>query len=625
MTDASPERGHRSRLPLPRLFAELKRREVFRVVAVYGASSLVVLEAADLVFPLAGLPSWTVRVVFWTAVLGFPVAVGLSWAFDVTAEGVQRTSDARPGEIDEILDAPALSRWTSGLLALGGLGLFALGFLGGMTSGPTGEAPATVETTRSEGGTAFVAPEDDPRPAIAVLAFADMSPERDQQYFSDGISEEILTALSHVRGLRIAARSSSFTYSARDADLRTAGMEMGVPYLLAGTVRKDGDQLRITAELVSASDGFRVWSDTYDRRLENVFAVQSEIAEAIADALRVPLGLSRDELVSPTLDMDAYDLYLTARAALSTRGQGGTAEAIRLFEAAVRLDSTWAPAWAGLSEAHAIHPLYAGGDRESVDSAVWANSLADGERAARRALELDPASASARIALGSILRDRWEWAASERELERALELDPDNEEGHLQYAELLWGTGRLDEALVATGRALTLDQAPVFWDVQGFALYMNRRPREAERTLEEGLARDPQGTMHYLRTVLANLLLMEGRYREALDRFAPFLTDSVTFRHLGEALEAGDPALVPEEVVRGTAQVLARLGETDRALDALEHLVFALPYRVQYDIWDPYLAGIRDTPRFRDVILPRVNLEGAVARYASPEATGPGR
>jgi len=222
------------------------------------------------------------------------------------------------------------------------------------------------------------------------------------------------------------------------------------------------------------------------------------------------------------------------------------------------------------------------------------------------------------VALGGVHRDRWEWEDGERELLRALELDPDNEEAHTQYAELLWGMGRMDESLRESERALALDRAPVRLDIHGFNLYMNDRYEEAEALLEEGLATDSVGDVHFLRTVLANLMLFDGRYREAIDRFASYLPDSAGFRQMGEALEAGDATLLPESAGRGWAQALVLLGEPERALDALEESVFAMPFRVQYDIWDPILAPIRDTPRFQSVILPRVRLEGTQPTYAEP-------
>ena len=389
-----------------RWFAEMKRRRVFRVIAVYGTVSFVVLEAASVVFPAIPLPDWSISLVLWLVILGFPFAVVLAWAFELTPDGVKLTAAAAPEEIESIVSAPALTRWPPGLLALGGLVLLAVAFYGGRRSAPGAIEGVPGPPTLAASSLAYVDLADDPRPAIAVLPFADMSPAGDQEYFSDGISEEILTVLSKIRDLRVAARSSAFAYKGRALDPRQVGEELGVPYLLGGSVRKDADQLRISAELVSVSDGSRLWAETYDRRLENVFAIQTEIAEAITEALRIPLGLSGDALVSPTLDMEAHDLYLSARAEMRRRGTGVEA-AVALFEASVASDSMWAPAWAGLAEALALSPLYVLEGDESKDSLLWGTRLRAAEAAARRALVLDPRIASARVALGSIHRDRW--------------------------------------------------------------------------------------------------------------------------------------------------------------------------------------------------------------------------
>jgi len=482
-------------------------------------------------------------------------------------------------------------------------------------------ASSTLPSTSASASDAalYVQPVDDKRPSIAVLSFADMSPKGDQQYFSDGISEEILSVLSRIRDLRVAARATAFTYKGRDLDLRRVGRELGVRYLLGGSVRKDGDQLRITAELVSVADGFRSWSQTYDRRLQNVFAIQSDIAQRIAGELRVPLGIAPEELALPTSDMAAHDLYLNARAAMRRRGEG-IAEAIRLLERAVARDSMWAPAWSGLAEAWALRPLYEGKAGESTDSAVWANSLMKADRAARRALALDPRNAGALVALGTAHFDRWEWEESERALRSALALDPDNHEAHTQYAELLWAVGRLDESAREATRAVELDRAPVRFDALGFALYTNGRYAEAEARLEEGIAIDSSGDVHFLRTVLGRQMLFRGRYREALRRFAFYIGDTASFRLQGEALEHHDPKRL-ERAKQVYAQTWLLLGERERALDELERQVFAMPYRVPFHLWDQILAPLQNERRFQEVILPRVHLQGRVPHYLPAEGT----
>jgi TolB-like protein/Flp pilus assembly protein TadD len=617
---------------LKQLIHEIHRRSLWQVLGIYLVGSWAVLQIADTMASALGLPDWFPPLALGLLVVGLPIVLATAFVQegvpvgrdDPQSEAHQPRDDSPP-----VSTAERLFTWRNatvgGALALG-LGTIiglAAGFYGGRSVAMPAATPGGLQSLGSNSTIApgaYLPPDDDPRPAIAVLPFADMSPDGDQQYFSDGISEEILTVLSRIRGLRVAARSSAFAYGGREMDIGQVGADLQVPYVLGGSVRKDGDQIRVTAELVSVADNFRVWTESYDRRLEGIFAIQTDIAESIAESLRVPLGLAPEGLVVATTDMDAHDLYLNGRAALRRRG-AGVGEAVRLFEAAIARDSAWAPAWAALAQAHAAHPLYTGSGRESTDSTFWADNLDAGAEAARRALELDPQSAAAYIALGSIHRDRWEWEDAERELLLALELDPDNVEAHIQYGELLWGTGRLDESLRQTGWALALDRTPLTLDVHGFVLFMNGRNAEAEALLEEGIAMDAGGDMHYLRTVLANLMLFDGRYREALDRFAYYLVDTTTFRILGTALETGDSAVLPDYGgQRGLAQTLAVLGEEERALDVLEQMVFALPFRVQYDIWDPAFSELWDHPRFQQVILPRVRLEGVEPSFA----TGPG-
>ncbi len=618
----SPEQAVGERLVRPSSDVYALACVLYEMLA--GAPPFTAPNATALIARIIGERPTKLRAVRNTVPVAVEAAVDKALS-KLPADRYQRATEFADALSASARDASSVPRAASVVRAVViGLSLIAAAVLAWVTFGRS--TPSRVaDTSPPASGTSvaarasYVKPSEDPRPAIAVLAFVDMSPQHDQDYFSDGISEEILTALSKIRDLRVAARSTAFGFKGRDLDLKKVGEQLGVRYLLSGSVRKEGDQVRISAELVNAADGFRVWTESYDRRLKNVFAIQAEIAASISEALRVPLGLTRQELVLPTLDMAAHDMYLNGRAALRRRGRG-VDEAIRLFEMAIGRDTNWAPAWAGLAEARAIRPLYDGKAGESWDSTLWATNLAKAEVAAKRALVLDPRSASAHVALGGVHRDRWEWEAGEREYREALKLDPDSHEAHTQYCELLWGMGRLDEALQEAERALALDRAPVRLDTYGFVLYMNRRNAEAEAALNEGIAIDTSGDLHFLRTVLATQLLLEGRYKEALSRFAFYIGDTTRYRMMGDALATRDPRRMPNGTSRALAQTWMLLGDRERALDALQAEVFRLPFRVKFNIWDPNLAALRDTPRFRDVILPRVKLRGAVARLAPSPA-----
>ncbi|MEE8487941.1 MAG: hypothetical protein V3S56_07210, partial [Gemmatimonadota bacterium] len=339
-------------------FAELKRRKVFKVAAVYGATAFVLLQVADLLKEGLNLPTTFIPFITAVMLLGFPLALILAWAFEVTPDGVRKTDAPRPGEIERIVEAPIGKRWPAGLMALAGVGALVTGawWVGRQTAS---EATDTAATTKSA-DTRFALTDaaNDTRPSLAVLPFVNMSAEKEQEYFSDGITEEILNTLARVREIKVVARTSAFAFRGRNLDMRAIGDSLGVEYLIEGSVRKAGNQLRITAQLIDVEDGTHLWSDQYDRAMDDVFAIQTEIAQAIAEALKVPLGLNdASDLVRPTADLEAYDLYLAGRARLKERGPSLN-EAIRLFEAAIARDSSWAPAWAGLAEAKELISWY---------------------------------------------------------------------------------------------------------------------------------------------------------------------------------------------------------------------------------------------------------------------------
>ncbi len=360
-----------------------------------------------------------------------------------------------------------------------------------------------------------------------------MSAAADQEYFADGMTEELLNALAKIREIRVGGRTSSFAYKGQDKDLREIGEELGVQYVVEGSVRKQGDRLRITAQLVDATDNFHLWSESYDRTIDDVFAVQEEIAGAIAEELQVSLGLDEAQtLVAPTGDLDAYELYLTGRARMRERGDG-VAEAVDLFEAAVARDSGWAPGWAGLAQAYSLVPYYGEFESDEEEEASWPESLGAAERAANRALEIDPRNAAAEVALGNVYRDRWEWEAGEQHYLRALEIDPDDVEAHQQYAELLAATGRLDEALRSARRAVKLDPtSAIRLNVLGYILDANGRKDEALLQLE--LAEAHGGAFPAIYGNLVRIYLERGD----VDRAESVLRDEFFPRFVDPDLDA---------------------------------------------------------------------------------------
>lgn len=485
-----------------RFFAELKRRHVFRVAAVYGATAFVVLQVADLLQEALHLPEAFLTGTTVLALLGFPIAIVLAWAYEKTAEGVVRTGAATTEEISEIVAQPASRRWPSGLLALIGVGALALATW--MTfvresSAPVGES-AGVEP---------VAAEVEPigtGPSVAVLPFADMSADGDQEYFADGMAEEILNVLTRIPELRVAARTSSFSYRGSTKDVREIGRELGVGAVLEGSVRQDGDQVRITAQLIDARDGFHLWSETYTRELSGVFAVQDEISHAIVEALEVSLiGDTGTALVSePTESPAAYDEFLRGRYEWNRRGSEGMNAALAHFDRAVELDPEFAPAWAGLAHTWGLIWIY-------DDEKSFRESVARARVAADRAVELDPELPEAYTGLHWATTDVPE---SERALRRAIELNPGYAAAHQWLGELLSDDGRHEEALREGRLAVQLDPLSLAGNLDlGRDLMRARQYDAAIEQLQHTLELDP--TLGIAYSSLADTYIWQRRWDEA--------------------------------------------------------------------------------------------------------------
>jgi TolB-like protein/DNA-binding SARP family transcriptional activator len=355
--------------------------------------------------------------------------------------------------------------------------------------------------------------QEPPRPpSIAVLPFANMSPEGADEYFSDGITEEITTALTRVEGLRVVARTSAFAFKGRNESVSEIGRQLGVGAVLEGSVRRAEDRLRVTAQLINVEDGYHLWAEVYDRELRDVFAVQEEIAQAIVGALRVRLtGEATAIVVRPTADLTAYDLYLKGRHAVNQRRGESLVQAAGYFEQAIARDPSFAQAYAGLADAYVLLPGY----NVTNSSEAWPKSRA----AAQRALALDSTLAEAHttLAYGTFMFER-DWRAAEEGFRRAIALNPGYATAHHWYGNFLGGRGDLEGYLQEIRLAHALDPLSQQIGTEvGRALWALRRHDEAVTQLQQVLGADPAFAEAHV--TLGRVYIQEGRLAEAIDAF----------------------------------------------------------------------------------------------------------
>ncbi len=428
-------------------FGELKRRNVFKVGVSYIVTAWILLQVIDIVLENITAPGWIMQVFMLALVIGFPLALIFAWAFELTADGIKLEKDVDKSQSITHVTGQRLNRNIMIALVIAVIVLLFDRFrLNRDVPDPAQEAPESPAIAAP----AVPAGEK----SIAVLPFVDMSPEGDQGYFADGISEEILNVLVKTHSLKVAGRTSSFQFRGRNEDLREIGEQLGVKHILEGSIRKASNRVRITAQLVTADDGFHLWSETYDRELIDIFAIQDEIARAITDALAIKLDLAEagEKLVSAsTTNMDAYDRYLEARGLIAQRLD--FPRAISLLTEATRLDPDFAEGWAANAQAHSLSIYYLDVDRDATKGTAEAMAL--------KALELDPNLSMAHSVLGDIYRDRYQWKKARERYLHALSLNPDEIEANEQYTQMLWRASYFDEALKYSSRAVELD--PLSW------------------------------------------------------------------------------------------------------------------------------------------------------------------
>jgi TolB-like protein/Tfp pilus assembly protein PilF len=421
------------------LFAELKRRKVFKVGAGYVVVAWLAIQVGTSVLPIYGTPDWFLRAFVLVLMLGFPVALVLAWMLEVTPEGVK--VDSGPvGNKRMVVIAAVLAA-----LALGW-------YFHGLRSGPS----ADLGNARS----------------IAVLPFVNMSGDQDNQYFSDGISEEILNVLAEIPELKVAARTSSFSFRGSKEEVPQIARQLGVRMVLEGSVRKQSDRVRITAQLIDSSTGYHVWSQTYDRELKDIFAIQDEIAKSIGEELKLRVAGEGKVSHRGTENLQAYDLYLRGLAQWQIRGEANLFAAKETFEKAIAADPNFAQAWAGLALVHAVLPEY-------TARITYEQSMSLGREAAERALLLDPTMPEPYAALGQFERYAQHQATAIALTERALALRPSFATAHHWLGTALVPAGEIERGLAASKRATELDPRSVI-DASNYASMLMIAGRNAD-------------------------------------------------------------------------------------------------------------------------------------------------
>lgn len=400
------------------LFTELKRRNIFRVAGVYAVVGWILMQVVAVMTPALNLPDWIDSFFAVALIIGFPIAMLLAWAFEMTPEGVKRTEHfADGGSVTDKTGRKLDYAILGGLVLVGAL-IVGSRFMPQKVASPE----ITVQSETPKTAKANEAGVTDEKPSIAVLAFADMSEGSDQVYFSDGMAEEILNALAKVPGLRVAGRTSSFSFKGKNEDLTIIGQALHVGHILEGSVRKQGERVRITAQLIKADDGFHLWSETYDGTLDDIFDLQEKIARAIAGELQVLLNVGKDIRLADTLtdNKHAYDLYLQGRAlSRQSFGEGGMIKAVTLFEGAVALDPQFADAWAELGHAYYLTPNFT----TMKDLKLFnANAL----RCASKALVIDPSNIRAKVVLLNLLRRNKEFTKAQADHDQLAALNGQN-------------------------------------------------------------------------------------------------------------------------------------------------------------------------------------------------------
>jgi TolB-like protein/Flp pilus assembly protein TadD len=564
-------------------FAELKRRNVFRVGAAYLVVAWLLMQVTDTVVPALHLPGWIVTAVVLFLIIGLPLALIFAWAFELTAEGLKREAEVEPAESISHRTGRKLDYLIIGTLVLA-LGYFAYDKV---LLDPQRDAALVERTTQAFEKQAATAA--DAQKSIAVLPFANMSADPEQEYFVDGLAEELLNLLAGIPELRVAARTSSFSFKNENVDIRAIAEKLNVEHILEGSVRKAGDTLRITAQLIEADSGYHLWSRRFDRQIEDVFAIQEEIAAAVVDALKISLlgDVAKVEEINP----EAYTLYLQGKHFYGRRTREGFAKAVEAYQGALKLEPRYALAWSALGQTYFDQATNAHLDTHE--------GMALARAAIERALELDDGLARPHTAMGwLLLYYDWDWVGADEAMQRALALEPGNTasiEGAAVFAAVL---GRLDEAVNLQRRVVAGDPLNQAAHANlGFFLTAVGQLEEAAVVFRHVLELDPQYPGAYFSLGLIFLLqdqpeMALAEIEQETDRTQRDLGTVLVLSALGQAAEADQALAIAIEEHKESAtylnvMVYAWVDNSDKAFRWMD---------VAYEQRDSFLAEILSNP-----------------------------
>jgi adenylate cyclase len=583
----------------PSFFAELKRRNVYKVAVAYAVVGWLLIQVATQVFPFLEIPNWIVRVVIAVVAIGFPIALLIAWAFEMTPEGIKRT--------ENVERYPQLSRrkytwiYVATIAAALSVGLF---FLGRYTAGKTATSRQADSASKS----------------IAVLPFVNLSADKDDEYLSDGMTEELLNALTKVTKLRVPGRSSSFAFKGDNSQdiFRKVGEQLHVGAVLEGSVRRAGDKLRVTAQLVNVADGFHLWSETYDGDMKDILAMQSDVARRVVQALQVQLGVDEERALAKkaTVDPEAHRLYLLGRYHFAKFTRAGWTSAIESYEQALRIDPAYALAYCGLADTYG----WAGGQLMPGKEA-WAREM----ELAQKALALDPNLPEAHLSMGTALFSTLGPHASEKELDRAVELNPNLPLVYDQYGWTFSEMDQFDKAIAAEKKALELDPLSSFLNTDlAFFLCWARRYDDATTQIRKTLELDPNNG--FAHSILGWCLVWKGSNTEAAAEFQkattlddlPWYVSSVGYVSAisGDRSKADEVLHQLDEIAKqryvspaNRAAIYLGLGEKEQALDWLEK-AYQAQDPIFWWIQDQLYDSVRNEPRFQALMQKVDRLKG---------------